>query len=78
MLFSFYELLSLKTKSKSVQITTNMFLLAGYFLLNMKYKLHAVLFFILDLCSCSSNLVVTLWLLMANLIPLLTGLFLCA
>ncbi|KAI6065149.1 Leishmanolysin-like peptidase [Aix galericulata] len=32
----------------------------------------------IDLCSCSSNLVVTLWLLMANLIPLLTGLFLCA
>ncbi|NXU77946.1 LMLN peptidase, partial [Oreotrochilus melanogaster] len=31
-----------------------------------------------DLCSCSSSLVVTLWLLMANLIPLLTGLFLCA
>ncbi|NXJ54357.1 LMLN peptidase, partial [Spizaetus tyrannus] len=32
----------------------------------------------IDLCSCSSSLVVTLWLLMANLIPLLTGLFLCA
>uniref|UniRef100_A0A8B9J2Y4 Leishmanolysin-like peptidase n=1 Tax=Amazona collaria TaxID=241587 RepID=A0A8B9J2Y4_9PSIT len=31
-----------------------------------------------DLCSCSSGLVVTLWLLMANLIPLVTGLFLCA
>ncbi|KFO71619.1 Leishmanolysin-like peptidase, partial [Cuculus canorus] len=31
----------------------------------------------IDLCSCSSSLVVTLWLLMANLIPLLTGLFLC-
>uniref|UniRef100_A0A8C2UD21 Leishmanolysin-like peptidase n=1 Tax=Coturnix japonica TaxID=93934 RepID=A0A8C2UD21_COTJA len=31
-----------------------------------------------DLCSCSSSLVVTLWLLMANLIPLVTGLFLCA
>ncbi|NXW43639.1 LMLN peptidase, partial [Nyctiprogne leucopyga] len=31
-----------------------------------------------DLCSCSPSLVVTLWLLMANLIPLLTGLFLCA
>uniref|UniRef100_A0A8C6IRZ9 Leishmanolysin-like peptidase n=1 Tax=Melopsittacus undulatus TaxID=13146 RepID=A0A8C6IRZ9_MELUD len=32
----------------------------------------------IDLCSCSSGLVVTLWLLMVNLIPLLTGLFLCA
>uniref|UniRef100_A0A8C4KKA6 Leishmanolysin-like peptidase n=1 Tax=Dromaius novaehollandiae TaxID=8790 RepID=A0A8C4KKA6_DRONO len=32
----------------------------------------------IDLCSCSSSLVVTLWLLMANLIPLLTGFFLCA
>ncbi|KGL72344.1 Leishmanolysin-like peptidase, partial [Tinamus guttatus] len=30
-----------------------------------------------DLCSCSPSLVVTLWLLMANLIPLLTGIFLC-
>ncbi|XP_073502232.1 leishmanolysin-like peptidase [Phyllobates terribilis] len=30
-----------------------------------------------DLCSCSSNLVVTLWLLMLNLLPLLAGLFLC-
>ncbi|NXR77450.1 LMLN peptidase, partial [Pycnonotus jocosus] len=32
----------------------------------------------IDLCSCSSSLVVTLWLLVANLVPLLTGLFLCA
>uniref|UniRef100_A0A8C9F708 Leishmanolysin-like peptidase n=1 Tax=Pavo cristatus TaxID=9049 RepID=A0A8C9F708_PAVCR len=32
----------------------------------------------IDLCSSSSSLVVTLWLLMANLIPLVTGLFLCA
>ncbi|XP_010146183.1 PREDICTED: leishmanolysin-like peptidase, partial [Eurypyga helias] len=32
----------------------------------------------IDLCSCSSSLVVTLWLLIANLIPLLAGLFLCA
>uniref|UniRef100_A0A674J7X8 Leishmanolysin-like peptidase n=1 Tax=Terrapene triunguis TaxID=2587831 RepID=A0A674J7X8_9SAUR len=31
----------------------------------------------IDLCSCSSSLVVTLWLLMANLIPLLTGFLLC-
>ncbi|XP_073408017.1 leishmanolysin-like peptidase isoform X2 [Dendrobates tinctorius] len=30
-----------------------------------------------DLCSRSSNLVVTLWLLMLNLLPLLAGLFLC-
>uniref|UniRef100_A0A8D2PTQ2 Leishmanolysin-like peptidase n=1 Tax=Zosterops lateralis melanops TaxID=1220523 RepID=A0A8D2PTQ2_ZOSLA len=32
----------------------------------------------IDLCSCSSSLVVTFWLLVANLVPLLTGLFLCA
>uniref|UniRef100_A0A8C3Q017 Leishmanolysin-like peptidase n=1 Tax=Chrysolophus pictus TaxID=9089 RepID=A0A8C3Q017_CHRPC len=32
----------------------------------------------IDLCSSSSSLVITLWLLMANLIPLVTGLFLCA
>ncbi|XP_075466035.1 leishmanolysin-like peptidase isoform X2 [Ascaphus truei] len=32
----------------------------------------------LDLCSRSSNLVVTLWLLMLNLLPLLAGFFLCA
>ncbi|KAM8934064.1 leishmanolysin-like peptidase [Pelodytes ibericus] len=31
----------------------------------------------LDLCSRSSNLVVTLWLLMLNLLPLLAGFFLC-
>nr|XP_048725127.1 leishmanolysin-like peptidase isoform X3 [Caretta caretta] len=31
----------------------------------------------IDLCSCSSSLVVTLWLLMANLIPLLAGFLLC-
>uniref|UniRef100_A0A5F8G2Q2 Leishmanolysin-like peptidase n=1 Tax=Monodelphis domestica TaxID=13616 RepID=A0A5F8G2Q2_MONDO len=32
----------------------------------------------LDLCSCSSSLVVTLWLLLANLFPLLAGFLLCA
>ncbi|XP_003214925.1 leishmanolysin-like peptidase [Anolis carolinensis] len=32
----------------------------------------------LDLCSCSPSLVVTLWLLMANLLPLLAGFLLCA
>ncbi|XP_069838586.1 leishmanolysin-like peptidase isoform X2 [Dendropsophus ebraccatus] len=31
----------------------------------------------IDLCSRSSNLVVTLWLLMLNLLPLLAGFFLC-
>uniref|UniRef100_A0A8C8Z232 Leishmanolysin-like peptidase n=1 Tax=Prolemur simus TaxID=1328070 RepID=A0A8C8Z232_PROSS len=31
----------------------------------------------LDLCSCSSNLVVTLWLLLGNLFPLLAGFLLC-
>lgn len=31
----------------------------------------------LDLCSHSSNLVVTLWLLLLNLLPLLAGFFLC-
>uniref|UniRef100_A0A7M4E4Q5 Leishmanolysin-like peptidase n=1 Tax=Crocodylus porosus TaxID=8502 RepID=A0A7M4E4Q5_CROPO len=31
----------------------------------------------IDLCSCSSSLVVTLWLLMANLLPLLAGFLLC-
>ncbi|XP_063788610.1 leishmanolysin-like peptidase [Pseudophryne corroboree] len=31
----------------------------------------------LDVCSRSSNLVVTLWLLMLNLLPLLAGFFLC-
>ncbi|XP_053554020.1 leishmanolysin-like peptidase [Bombina bombina] len=31
----------------------------------------------LDLCSRSSNLVVTLWLLLLNLLPLLAGFFLC-
>uniref|UniRef100_A0A8D0C7K3 Leishmanolysin-like peptidase n=1 Tax=Salvator merianae TaxID=96440 RepID=A0A8D0C7K3_SALMN len=31
-----------------------------------------------DLCSCSPSLVVTLWLLMANLLPLLAGFLLCA
>ncbi|KAH0621332.1 hypothetical protein JD844_022489, partial [Phrynosoma platyrhinos] len=32
----------------------------------------------IDLCSCSPSLVVTLWLLMANLLPLLAGFLLCA
>nr|KAF6474673.1 leishmanolysin like peptidase [Rousettus aegyptiacus] len=32
----------------------------------------------LDLCSCSSSLVVTLWLLLGNLFPLLAGFLLCA
>ncbi|XP_053103177.1 leishmanolysin-like peptidase [Hemicordylus capensis] len=32
----------------------------------------------LDLCSCSPSPVVTLWLLMANLLPLLAGFLLCA
>ncbi|XP_026563872.1 leishmanolysin-like peptidase isoform X1 [Pseudonaja textilis] len=32
----------------------------------------------LDLCSCSPSLVVTLWLLMVNLFPLLAGFLLCA
>uniref|UniRef100_A0A2K5UWZ9 Leishmanolysin-like peptidase n=1 Tax=Macaca fascicularis TaxID=9541 RepID=A0A2K5UWZ9_MACFA len=31
----------------------------------------------LDLCSCSSSLVVTLWLLLGNLFPLLAGFLLC-
>nr|XP_020635222.1 leishmanolysin-like peptidase isoform X2 [Pogona vitticeps] len=32
----------------------------------------------IDLCSCSPSLVVTLWLLMVNLLPLLAGFLLCA
>ncbi|KFO33103.1 Leishmanolysin-like peptidase [Fukomys damarensis] len=31
----------------------------------------------LDLCSCSSSLVVTLWLLLGNLLPVLAGVLLC-
>ncbi|XP_023446727.1 leishmanolysin-like peptidase isoform X2 [Dasypus novemcinctus] len=31
----------------------------------------------MDLCSCSSSLVITLWLLLANLFPLLAGFLLC-
>jgi hypothetical protein len=45
--------------------------------MSIESQFFVVLFSTLDLCSRSSSLVVTLWLLLGNLFPLLAGFLLC-